>query len=92
MTTRLGIYSLLAGIFVGIFKGISQFMGSKNVWLDLTISTIIGKEYAKSVSGLINVVYVKNWLDYFIYDLPFFIILLGLGIILIIISLFMKNV
>jgi hypothetical protein len=91
MITRLGFYSLLAGVFVGIFNGISQFMGSKNFWVDLTISKIIGQDISETITGFINIPAIKNALDYLINAMPFFIFLLALGIILLILSLFVKN-
>ena len=91
MTTRLGIYSLLIGLFVGIFSGISQFMGSKNIWANLTISKIIGDDTSDTIIGFIPVLAIKNSLDYLIYSLPFFVFLIGLGIIFLLISLFVKN-
>ncbi|MCK4767842.1 MAG: hypothetical protein KAS28_05575 [Desulfobacula sp.] len=91
MITKLGIYSLLAGSFVGLFTGISKFMGIKNFWVDLTISKMIGEDNAEAIIGLIDVVFVQNSLDFLIYDLPFFCFLLGLGFILLIISLFLKT-
>ncbi len=91
MITRLGIYSLLAGVFVGIFNGISLFMGSKNFWVDLTISKIIGKDTSETIIGFINAPIIKNSLDYLIFSAPFFIFLLGLGVIFLLISLFVKN-
>ena len=72
MITKLGIYSLLAGSFVGLFTGISKFMGIKNFWVDLTISKMIGEDNAEAIIGLIDVVFVQNSLDFLIYDLPFF--------------------
>lgn len=91
MTTRLGIYSLLIGLFIGIFNGISQFMGSKNIWVNLTISKIIGDNTSDSIIEFIPVLAIKNSLQYLIYSLPFFIFLIGLGIIFLLISLFVKN-
>jgi len=91
MMIRLGIYALLAGAFVGIFKGISQLMGSKNFWVDLTISKIIGQGASDSMIGFIPILAIKNSLDYLIYSLPFFIFLLGLSLIFFSISLFLKN-
>ena len=91
MMTRLGIYSLLTGLFVGIFSGISRFMGTQNLWIDLTISKIIGKDYSEAFIGLINVAVVKTSLNFLIYELPFFIFLLGLGVIFLVISMFVKN-
>ena len=89
--TRLGIYSLLAGSFVGLFTGISKFMEIKNFWVDLTISKMIGEDNSEAIIGLIDVVFVQNSLDFLIYELPFFCFLLGLGIIFLIISLFLKT-
>jgi len=88
---RLGIYSLLAGVFVGIFNGISQFMGSQNFWIDLTISKIIGENTSRTITGFINILPIKTGLEYLVYTLPFFIFLLGLSAVLLVISLFVKN-
>ena len=91
MITKLGISTLLAGIFVGIFNGISQFMEAPTFWVDLTISKIIGQENSETIVLLTNYVSVQNFFDYIIYDLPFFLFLIGIGIILLIISLFEKT-
>jgi len=91
MITRVGIWSLLIGCFVGLFKGISQFMESSNFWVDLTISKIIGEANSETVVLLTDIVPVQNFFDFLIYDLPFFCFLLGVGCILLIISLFVKS-
>ncbi|MBT3176208.1 MAG: hypothetical protein HOG03_01700 [Desulfobacula sp.] len=91
MFNRLGIYSLLAGLFVGIFSGISQFMGSTNIWVNLTISKIIGKDTSEAIMEFISISAMENPLNYLIYSVPFFIFLLGIGIILLTIGLFVKN-
>ena len=88
---RLGIYSLLAGFFVGIFSGISKFMETKNFWVDLTISKMIGEDNSETIIGLIDVAVVQDSLDFLIYELPFFCILLGIGLVFLIISLFVKS-
>jgi len=88
--TRLGIYSLLAGFFMGVFSGISSFMQTNNFWVDLTISKIIGEDPSQTVIGLLNIAIIRDTLDFLIYDLPFFCFLLGLGVVLLIISLFGK--
>ncbi|NOX33281.1 MAG: hypothetical protein GXP56_06020 [Deltaproteobacteria bacterium] len=90
MMTRLGIYSLLAGFFVGIFTGISQFMEAKTFWVDLTISKIIGEGKSDAVIGYIDIASIQNLLNFLIYKLPFFGFLIGIGIIFLIISLFGK--
>ena len=91
MLTKLGIGTLLAGIFVGLFSGISQFMEAHTFWVDLTISKIIGQENSETIVLLTNYVSVQNFFDFIIYDLPFFLFLIGIGIILLIISLFEKT-
>ncbi len=91
MISRLGIYSLLIGAFVGVFSGISQFMGSKNIWIDLTMSKIIGKDRSETIMEFIPFSVLKNSLEYIIYSLPFYVFLFGLGIFLLLISLFLKN-
>ena len=91
MIGRLGIYSLLAGFFFGIFSGISNFMEDKNFWVDLTISKIIGEDNSEAIIALINVAVVQNSLDFLIYEVPFFLFLLGIGLIFLLISLFVKS-
>ena len=91
MMAKLGIYASLAGLFLGLFKGISSFMASQNFWVDLTISKLIGEDNSEAIIGLINVAVVQNVLDFLIYELPLFIFLLGIGLVLLIISLFMKT-
>ena len=88
---RLGIYSLLAGFFIGVFSGISSFMETKTFWTDLTISRMIGEDRSEAIIELMDVAIIQNSLDFLIYDLPFFCFLLGLGLILLIISLFEKG-
>lgn len=91
MMTRLGIYSLLAGFFLGIFAGISSFMESKNFWVDLAISKIIGEDNSEAIIELINVAVVQSSLDFLIYEVPLFCFLLGVGLIFLLISLFVKS-
>ncbi|MEN8211477.1 MAG: hypothetical protein ABFR31_07140 [Thermodesulfobacteriota bacterium] len=91
MITKLGIFTLSAGLLVGLFSGISQFMASRTLWVDLTISKIIGQENSETIVLLTDIEAVQNFFDYIIYDLLFFCFLIGIGIILLIISLFMKT-
>jgi hypothetical protein len=91
MITRLGVSSLLAGFFVGVFSGISRFMSARNFWVDLTISKMIGEDTSEAIIGGINIAMVQDALDSLIYEVPFFWCLLGLGVFLLTISLFLKN-
>ncbi len=91
MVTRLGIYSLLAGFFVGVFNGISHFMGVNNIWVNLTISKLIGPDMSESIAEAVNIESIRGILSYLIYDLPFFCFLLGMGVLFLILSLFVKE-
>jgi hypothetical protein len=91
MITKLGIFTLLAGISVALFSGISQFFETPTFWVDLTVSKIIGQENSETVVLLTDIAAVQNGFDFIIYDLPFFCFLLGTGVILLIISLFVKT-
>ncbi len=79
MLTRLGIYSILAGFFIGVFTGISRFMKSDNFWVDLTISKFTG-EYSDTIVDFIPVDFIQDSLYFAIYELPFAGAILGLGI------------
>jgi len=91
MITKLGILTLLAGICVALFSGISLFLTTTTFWVDLTISKIIGQENSEIVVLLTDIAVVQNLFDFIIYDLPFCFFLIGIGIILLIISLFEKT-
>ncbi|MCP3874333.1 MAG: hypothetical protein GY699_14415 [Desulfobacteraceae bacterium] len=91
MITKLGICSVIAGLFVGLFAGISSFMADKTFWVDLTISKIIGEDNAESIIMSIDSVAVQNFLDSFIYELPFFLFLIGLGVVSLVIGMFVKD-
>lgn len=90
MFTKLGIYSILAGFFVGVFTGISKFMKSDNFWVDLTISKFTG-EYSDTIVESIPVDFIQDGLYFAIYELPFAGALLGLGIISFIIGAIVKQ-
>lgn len=91
MITKLGIFSLLAGLFTGVLTGISTFMGTEGFWIDLTISYIIGEEKSVSIVELVDVAIVQDSLDYLLFDLPFYGFLIGLAVLLLIMSLFEKR-
>ena len=90
MFTKLGIYSILAGFFIGVFTGISKFMKSDNLWVDLTISKFTG-EYSDTIVESIPVEIIQDGLYYMIYELPFALAVLGLGVLLLIIGAIVKQ-
>jgi hypothetical protein len=91
MITKIGLFTVLAGICVALFSGISQFFEAHTFWVELTVSNIIGQENSETVVLLTDIAAVQNVCDFIIYDLPFFSFLLGIGFILLIISLFVKT-
>jgi hypothetical protein len=91
MLTKSGILILVAGFFIAIFGGISRFMKSQNVWVDLTISTLLGDDASNSLINFTDVDMIQNLLYYLIVDLPLAVFLIGLGGILLIFSLLFKN-
>ena len=88
MITKIGLFTVLAGICVALFSGISQFFETHTFWVELTVSNIIGQENSETVVLLTDIAAVQNVCDFIIYDLPFFGFLLGVGFILLLISLF----
>ncbi|MCP3940979.1 MAG: hypothetical protein GY710_05795 [Desulfobacteraceae bacterium] len=90
MVTKLGICSILIGFFVGIFSGISNFMKIDNFWVGLTISKFTG-EYSDTIVKSIPVEFVENGLHSLIYDIPLAVVAVGLGVLLLIIGIFLKQ-
>ncbi len=85
MFTKLGIYSIIAGFFVILFSGISNFMEADNFWVGLTLSRFTG-EYSDTIVGLIPVGFIQDGLSFLVYELPFYGAMFGLGIILLILG------
>ncbi len=92
MITKLGLFTVLAGICMALFSGISRFFEAHTFWVELTVSNIIGQKYSETIVLLTDIVAVQNVCDFIIYDLPFFGFLLGIGFILLAISLFKKGI
>ncbi|MFH2057882.1 MAG: hypothetical protein ABIJ59_03165 [Pseudomonadota bacterium] len=90
MITKLGITSLLAGFFVGLLAGISSFMATKNFWVNLTLSKIFGEAKTESIITWFDTLAIQSGLDFLFYTVPVFAVLMCLGVILLVISLFIK--
>jgi uncharacterized PurR-regulated membrane protein YhhQ (DUF165 family) len=90
MATKLGIYSILIGFFIGVFTGISKFMKSDNFWVDLTLSKFTG-EYSDTIVEFIPVAFIQDGLYFLIYDLPFAVTMLGLGVLFFLIGAAIKQ-
>lgn len=90
MFTKLGIYSVLIGFFVGVFTGISQFMKADNFWVDLTISKFT-KEYSDKIVTSIPLEFMEKGLSYLVYELPLSLGLVGLGFVFFLIAAISKE-
>ena len=91
MVTRLGLIALAAGLLTGLFGGISLFMGKQSIWVGMTISTLIGQEQSESIILYFSSLTIQNLLDQLFYDVPAFALLMALGVILLIVSMFVKS-
>jgi len=91
MFTKTGIISLFAGLVVAVFTGISKFMESQNFWVDLTISELLGEKPSESFINFTDVAVIQDSLYFLMVELPFSAFLIGLGVVLLVLSLFFKN-
>lgn len=91
MLTKIGISTLLAGLFVGIFTGISRFMAAKTIWVDLTLFKLVGEKKTESIITWFDTLWIQESLDTLFYDIPFFGLLISIGVILLVLSLFIKD-
>ena len=90
MVSKLGIYSILIGGFVGVFSLISKFMNVDNYWVDLTLSTLVG-DHSQAIVEAIPVEFIQNSMQALFYDLPLGVFFMGLGVLFFVISLFVKE-
>ncbi len=90
MFSKLGIFSLLIGFFVGVFSMISKFMNADNMWSGITLSSLSEDLSESIVEGVSNVT-LHNALYTLVYEVPLGGVFIGLGVIFFIIALFMKE-
>ncbi len=90
MFTKLGFISILAGGFVGIFTIISGFMQADNIWIDITLSTVTGG-LADTIVNAFSGGILQDGLSTLFYDIPLGGVIIGLGVIFLLISLFFKE-
>lgn len=90
MFTKLGILSILAGFFVGVFSIISKFMQADNIWVGLTLSTLTG-DTTDTIVNVSSVEAIHDALYALFYQLHLGGVLVGLGVIFLVISLFLKE-
>ena len=90
MFTKLGILSILAGGFVGLFSVISGFMKADNIWVGITLSKVTG-DLADSVLNAVSEGVFQDGLYTLFYQIPLGGVIIGLGVVFLLISLFTKE-
>lgn len=90
MTSKLGIFSIIAGLVLGLFALISKFMGTAGFISTMTISTFFEGVVDKILNWISNDT-VYNALYSFFYQIHLAGVLIGLGVILLIIGTFLRK-
>lgn len=85
MTSKLGIFSIIIGLVLGLFAMLSKFMGAGGILSTMTISTFF-EGITNKILDLISNDTVYNGLYLFFYELHLAWILIGVGVILLLIS------
>jgi hypothetical protein len=90
MTSKLGILSIIAGLVLGLFTLLSNFMGEAGFLSTMTISTFFQSITGKILDWISNDA-VYNVLYSLFYEIPFAGVLTGLGVILLITGTFIRK-
>ncbi|WP_319575521.1 hypothetical protein [uncultured Desulfobacter sp.] len=90
MTSKLGLFSIIAGLVLGLFALISKFMGAAVFISTMTISTFFEGITDKIIDKISNDT-VYNTLYSFFYEIHLAWVLIGLGVILLIIGTFIDR-
>ncbi|WP_321416342.1 hypothetical protein [uncultured Desulfobacter sp.] len=85
MTSKLGIFSIIAGLVLGLFSLLANFMGTAGFISTMTISSFF-EGITGALLDRISSDTVYNTLYSFFYEIHFAWILIGLGIILAVIG------
>jgi hypothetical protein len=90
MTSKLGVFSIIAGVVLGLFALISKFMGAAVFLSTMTISTFFEGITDKILDWISNDT-VYNALYSFFYEIHLAGVLIGAGAILLIIGSFIRK-
>lgn len=85
MTTKLGIFSIIGGLVLGLFSLLANFMGTAGFISTMTISSFF-EGITGAILDRISSDSVYNVLYSFFYEIHLAWILIGLGVILAIIG------
>ena len=90
MTSKLGIFSIIAGLVLGLFALLSKLMGAAVFFSTMTIATFFEVITGKILDWISNDM-IYNALYSFFYEIHLAGILIGLGVILLIIGTFVQK-
>lgn len=90
MTSKLGIFSTIAGLVLGLFALLSKFMGASVFISTMTLSTFF-EGVTDNILDRISNDTVYNAFYSFFYEIHFAGILIGLGVVLLIIGTFIRK-
>lgn len=90
MTSKLGLFSIIAGLVLGLFALISKFMGAAVFLSTITISIFFEGITDKILDKISNDT-VYNALYSFFYEIHLAWVLIGLGVILLVIGTFIDR-
>ncbi len=88
--TLLGIVSWIGGLGIVIFQAISQAMNTDNQWTALFLEGIVG-DSLDGVAEKIPLEILQTGFNYIMYELPFYQLLLFLGVIFVVLGMFFKR-
>ncbi|WP_321491773.1 hypothetical protein [uncultured Desulfobacter sp.] len=90
MASKLGIFSIIAGLVLGFFVLISRFMGTADFLVTMTISSFF-QDTTDKVLELISNDTVYNALHSFFYEIHLSWVLVGLGVLLLMFGTFIRK-
>lgn len=88
--TLIGIVSWLGSLIVLIVQGISTAMEKDITWTEIILGDFAG-DFFEVATGWIPFQFVQNGFDFILYDLPFYQLLLGVGVVFFILGLIFND-
>lgn len=76
---------------MGLFNGISSFMGANNMWVGLTLFKLLGEAKTEAFITFFSSVSIQKTLDLIFYDTPLYLLVITLSIILLVIGMLVKD-
>lgn len=90
MTSKLGGFSVIAGLVIGLFAILAKFMGTEGFLATMTISSFF-EGITGAILDKISNETVYNALYSLFYEIHFAWVLIGLGVILLIVGTFIRK-